>query len=147
MIVAPGTYVETTQIGATANGLNIHGTPGMTKPTIQSSAGGVALTGTDQRIADLRIEHSDFGGALSIYNDAIAERMVVETTNGTAACSPYFGFVLRDSVCTATGFAGAGVGISITSDPSTATVRDVTAAATGNGGAAISIDAGLGAGR
>ena len=143
VIVAPGTYVETNVIGATANGVNIHGAPGVSKPTIQSSSGGVILSGTGQRIADLRIEHSDFGGALSIYNDAIAERMVVETTNGTAACSPYFGSVLRDSVCIAKGVGGAGVGVSITDAETTGILRNVTAVATGDSGAAIAASAGL----
>ena len=144
VIVAPGTYVETDQIGPTALGLDIHGAPGATKPTIQTSAGnGVILQGTDQRIADLRIEHSNFGGALSIYNDAIAERMVVETTNGIAACSPYFGSVLRDSVCIAKGVGGAGVGVSITDAEMTGVLRNVTAVATANNGKAIEVNAGL----
>src|SRR4051812_32721411 len=64
VIVTPGTYVENNQIGATATGLSIHGASGASAPTIQTSGGnGVALLGADQRIADLRIEHTNFGNA------------------------------------------------------------------------------------
>lgn len=144
VIVGPGIYGETDQIGATAFGLDIHGAPGMSKPTIQSSAtNGVVLSGTNQRIADLRIEHDSFGSALYIANNALAERMVVETSNGAAACGPYFGSVLRDSVCIATGGADAGIAASATGTTTTGIVRGVTAVSTGSGSAAITVLSGM----
>lgn len=144
VIVGPGTYVETDPITPIANGLNIHGAPGASMPAIQSSAGnGVILNGTDQRIADLRIEHTNTGYGLLIYNDALAERMVVETTNGEAACSPFLGSVLRDSVCIATSPSGRAVGVSATDLETTGVVRNVTAVATGGNGAAIAISSGF----
>src|SRR5689334_17230310 len=80
VVVTPGTYTESDQIGATATGLIVHGPPGASKPTIQTSGGnGVALLGSGQRVSDLRIEHTNFGNALFISGDAVAERMVVET--------------------------------------------------------------------
>lgn len=147
VIVGPGTYEEgTNSIEPTALNLDIHGTPGPSKPTVRSGATtAVLLNGLDQRISDLRIEHSGFGHGLFTINNATAQRMSVESSAGASACAgPFFGSLLRDSTCVNTAPAGAGIDAS-SSVSTTGTIRNVTAIGTGTGGAGIRVLSGSGA--
>ena len=148
VIVLPGDYTIGGTAGDTlvvANKLNIHGQAGQPRPRLLTAApDGLRLGagGTDSTIAGLTIEHTGTGTALLLPLPATVSRVYAHTT-GAAACDPSsVSLLLRDSVCWTSG-TGHAVNIHASGGTITPGLTNVTAIASGPGGAlhsAIGVD-------
>jgi hypothetical protein len=109
----------------------LHGEDGQPRPRIKSTAGGAAVrtNGTgDALIRDLEIVHT--GGLVGLDSAVDVERVEV-TSDGIAACAPFFPSRIRDSVCRGTGPTGIGLQFSAGGGPPVYDVRAVNVTAIG----------------
>jgi hypothetical protein len=103
VVMRPGDYDLAANDLEITDDIELHGEDGQPRPRILSSAASAAVrtNGTaDALIRDLAIVHSGSGSGLDFAVDV--ERVEV-TSDGFAACSPFFPSRIRDSICRGTG--------------------------------------------
>jgi Ca2+-binding RTX toxin-like protein len=141
VIVNEGTYNEgTDQLHPTVADISIHGAAGQQRPVISFGAMGnsAGVLINNVGTANLRRLTIDYGGSnngLLIFNaSGVAEQLLVRTA-AAGACEIDSTYTLRDSVCSTSGSAGAGL-LVINYSPitTTLTLRNVTAVGTGSPG-------------
>jgi hypothetical protein len=124
----------------TADQVTIRGAPGMPRPRITSSGGPttVYLTLDGAGPSILRrvevVRTSTFPAAAVFVYGGVMEQVIARAPH--TACGPYFGSIIRDSVCVVTG-ASASAAVSIIyggGGSSSETLRNVTAVAAGTSG-------------
>ena len=148
VILEPGTYGPLASgIHTVGVALDVHGAAGKARPLMvfgSSATTGLLLDSPNVTIHDLAIESSGGGTALDLIG--VGERLVV-TSTGLGACHLALGSaLLRDSVCrnlstSQNSFAaGMHTSLSPSAPPQSASVRNVTAYATGGVGVDVYAD-------
>jgi hypothetical protein len=146
VIVEPGSYGSTvapltTALEPVSPGLYIHGEAGKPRPTIVSTAyGGAAaavVVALGARLSDVQIEYSNpsSGSAVLVESGTADHVVAIATSVGSAACG--LDTSLTDSECIDTGTDGLAIFGPVAGGTELATVRGVTAEATGMNGLGI----------
>jgi hypothetical protein len=149
VILAPGEYSDAAEDlgpGKTvllAHGISVHGEAGAARPLIkllEASAGGAFIVGEGDTLAHIEIDSSTARSNISVFEGTLEDAIVRSSSSvaGTIACMHVAG-TIRDSACLAGGANAVAIGESnFTAGPSNATLRSVTAVATGSGGGGLS---------
>ncbi len=152
VVVRPGSYGSdgagmTSPITGTAARLYIHGVAGEPRPRLyfSGSRSGLNLFGP-ATVRDLEVDNT-LGFGLNIQSvggpDSLVERVVVSAAGANGSACALESGMIRDSVCLNGGSGGDAVYVG-PSRNATVAVRNVTALATGSGGAGINAVAGFG---
>jgi Ca2+-binding RTX toxin-like protein len=143
VIVNPGDYNEGANELDIPLTVDVHGASGQPFPRILSSAVQRAVfANAGTTLSAIQIEHTGTFEGLRLGSGALAERVLVHTT-GATGCAVGTA-TIRDSVCWTTIGGGSGKGVLLSQGGAvtlTATLRNVTAAATGFGGDALVVGA------
>jgi hypothetical protein len=141
VIVEPGTYGTGTPLSSltdsAATPLNVHGVAGSPRPVIVFSGIGDAITlaaqGSTLSHVDVNDTSPGSGTAINITGGGSATDVVAVASNPAGTACGVIG-TLTKAICAATGAAGSGVAAAAggTAQTLTATVRDVTAWASGS---------------
>ena len=138
VIVAPGFYAESDEITPSDSGLTVNGA-GSPATTLSSTApNAFQIAASTVTVRGMRILHSGINNGFSFgvaAENSVGERLSVSTIAGGSACrfvaTGATAAILRDSVCRNTSAAGvAAIQVDPNASP-TATIRNVTAYATG----------------
>jgi hypothetical protein len=109
VVLTPGDYNLAANDLEITDDIELHGEDGQPRPRILSSAASSAVrtNGTaDALIRDVEIVHS--GGGAGLFFAVDVERVEV-TSDGIAACTPFFPSRIRDSICRGTGPSSSGL--------------------------------------
>jgi Ca2+-binding RTX toxin-like protein len=143
VIVNPGDYNEGANELDIPSTVDVHGASDQPFPRILSSADQRAVfANAGTTLSAIQIEHTGTFEGLRLGSGALAERVLVQTTGATGCAMGTA--TIRDSVCWTTIGGGSGKGVLLSQGGAvtlTATLRNVTAAATGFDGDALLISA------
>lgn len=136
LVLAPGTYTHTGELGTARTGVDVHGAPGRPRPLLELTASSAGVwVPAGGRLADVRISltgtmPSGGGEPIGVYvrPGAVAERIEVAARSTTAVAGAYVdGGTLRNSIVHADGEAVT----TAVQAYGASTVRGVTAIASG----------------
>jgi Thrombospondin type 3 repeat len=138
VILLPGTYtLGASDVINITTAIDLHGQTGSPRPVLNSSAV-VAVASTQATIKHLEIAGAGTGLELT---GGTADEVVVQSTAGGGTACTLRTATLRDTVCWSTGTNATAVGRNESGGTFTATLRNVTAVATGTPSYGISLGA------
>jgi hypothetical protein len=143
VIVTPGTYTTSMGLTSPSTNLSIHGQAGQPRPVIATSATtGLLLNGGNSTVRDLTFQHSGTADALQLFSDgSLAEHLEVHSSAGEA-CFVGLTVVFRDSLCVSAAAGYPAIRDDFSGGSGTATLRNVTAIATGINSTGLKVGAG-----
>jgi hypothetical protein len=151
VVIAPGAYSDTAgdlgpqEFVQLAPGIKVHGAPGSPRPVItlneNKSLIGAFIVGEEDLLSHVEIDTAVSRSNLEVF-DGVMDDAIVRSDAPTAIACVQFAGIIRDSACLSTGSGSAAIGMSLaTSGTHTATLRNVTAVATGSSSQGISFKA------
>jgi hypothetical protein len=151
VVITPGAYSDTAgdlgpqEFVQLAPGIKVLGTGGSPRPTItlneNKSLIGAFVVEEEDVLSHVEIDTAVSRSNVEVF-DGIMDDVIVRSAAPNAIACVQFGGIVRDSACLSTGSDSAAVGMSLlTSGTHTATLRNVTAVATGSSSRGISFAA------